>query len=435
MSWEPSIASRVNQTSLLVIAGGQVLLEGGALPEVETRGHWHADVAAVVAAARQRLGFDVTVVRTLAVARDEETNIARSLVALAPRGLPPSPHQVGSGLEWRSAADAIDAVPDRHRAAVTSWLAPDSDGGPQPWFRAGWLDEAEAWARQRLDEAGRRMTGPALQVKHWSIAAILRIPTARGDAWFKAVPPLFAHEGALIGLLTAAGLPVPRTVAHDAGRGWTLMDAVPVRTLRQVPERKADALRLLATMHQRWAGHAARLFSIGCSDRRIESLHAELDAILRRPEAARGLTPGERATLRAFASTLPRRIAELRACGLPDTLMHGDFHPGNVAVDGDRMVIFDWTDGCVGHPLFDLSTFLPHDPVERAALLSVYFDAWKPAFDDATLDRAWELAEPLALVHHAVSYVRILDAVGAENAWEFDSDPLFWLRWLRDVAS
>ena len=55
---------------------------------------------------------------------------------------------------------------------------------------------------------------------------------------------------------------------------------------------------------------------------------------------------------------LPDRVAAVAACGVPDTLVHGDFHPGNVAGRPDDYVILDWGDSFVGHPLLDELPFV-----------------------------------------------------------------------------
>ncbi|MFJ3835474.1 phosphotransferase [Streptomyces sp. NPDC090054] len=41
------------------------------------------------------------------------------------------------------------------------------------------------------------------------------------------------------------------------------------------------------------------------------------------------------------------------ACGLPDTLVHGDFHLGNWRSDGTRTVVVDYADSWFGHPATD----------------------------------------------------------------------------------
>ena len=71
-------------------------------------------------------------------------------------------------------------------------------------------------------------------------------------------------------------------------------------------------------------------------------------------------------------SSLPQLhdlIGHLAAGPLPETLVHGDFHPWNVQRDGDRLVIFDWSDACWGHPFFDVPTVTqPHGRSDRAGV-------------------------------------------------------------------
>ena len=98
------------------------------------------------------------------------------------------------------------------------------------------------WARRTIESGGRSVTGEPQQFRHWSIASIWRIPTDGGDAWFKAVPPMFAREGAVIDLL-APSMPehLPELIAMDAARGWTLMEALPARTLATFESKEEGA--------------------------------------------------------------------------------------------------------------------------------------------------------------------------------------------------
>jgi aminoglycoside phosphotransferase (APT) family kinase protein len=220
------------------------------------------------------------------------------------------------------------------------------------------------------------------------------------------------------------------------------MRALPSATLRDRPQGRRNAiggeheesLRVLARLQQAWIGRGNELLAVGCRDRRLATLDGAVEEILAREDVRARLDAAETQRLRAFARDVPNRVEALRTCGVPETLMHGDFHAGNVAIGGGELVIFDWTDGCVSHPFFDLATFLPADPVERAALLQVYLEAWSAALPEADVARAWEIAEPLACLHHAVSYARILDAVAPALRWEFDSDVMFWVRWLREIS-
>jgi Ser/Thr protein kinase RdoA (MazF antagonist) len=62
----------------------------------------------------------------------------------------------------------------------------------------------------------------------------------------------------------------------------------------------------------------------------------------------------EQQQLAALIAGLDERLAKVASCGLPDTLIHGDLHPGNVRSDGGPRVLIDWGDSFIGHPAFDV---------------------------------------------------------------------------------
>jgi aminoglycoside phosphotransferase (APT) family kinase protein len=89
-------------------------------------------------------------------------------------------------------------------------------------------------------------------------------------------------------------------------------------------------------------------------------------------------------------------------------------------IDG-RFVVFDWSDACVADPLVDVLMFvsrLPDDPMLRTTFRDRYLDAW-PGVTRSAADAYVVLAEPLAAMHHAVSYRGIYDAFGPGDRWLF----------------
>lgn len=429
--------SRTNVTTALIQRGdGAVLLvrQDGrwSLPVVETHGHWHAETAPVNAAIEQQYGVRATTLRNLSHRLDAATNRAEQVVLMEFRealaGDPPD-------VRWASVED-LRATTAGQRGVIDSWRNGEARGGRTAWSHAGWLDATLAWCAERLAERGIALAGEPEQSKHWSIASIWRLPTDRGDVWLKAVPDFFAHEGALLQRI-APSMPqhLPRVIATDRQRGLLLMEAMPHRTLWGEHDGAANdrAARVLARLQQQWASRIDDLLEAGCVDRRLGTLDGALEAVLARDVVRERFTDDEVKRLLAFGETVPARVDELRACAVPETLMHGDFHPGNVAVDGDELVLFDWTDGCVSHPFFDLATYNPRDPVEHAAVTQAFIEEWSSSVDTAALQRAAELAQPLACIHHATSYMRLLDGIHGGDHWEFDSDVLFWLHWLRAI--
>jgi len=64
----------------------------------------------------------------------------------------------------------------------------------EPWEDPAWLQGAIAWVDEQLAAAGRPRSGEPDQVHVRSWSTVIRIPTADGDAWFKANTPALKHE-------------------------------------------------------------------------------------------------------------------------------------------------------------------------------------------------------------------------------------------------
>ena len=140
------------------------------------------------------------------------------------------------------------------------------------------------------------------------------------------------------------------------------------------------------------------------------------------------MTADDRGSLDAFVDALPDRIAAIDACGIPDTLVHGDFHPGNVRGDPGRLVLLDWGDSGVGHPLLDQPAFLSridHDAVETVR--GHWLDAWRRALPGSDPDRAARLLAPLAAARQAVIYQGFLDQIETSEQVYHRADVPDWL--------
>ena len=111
-------------------------------------------------------------------------------------------------------------------------------------------------------------------------------------------------------------------------------------------------------------------------------------------------------------SGLERRMAEVEACGLPDTLVHGDAHPGNLRGDGAGLTLLDWGDCTVGHPLLDEPGFLGRiaaADVEPCRLR--WGAAWRRASPGCDPERASRLLAPVAAARQATVYQGFLDRI------------------------
>jgi Ser/Thr protein kinase RdoA (MazF antagonist) len=209
-----------------------------------------------------------------------------------------------------------------------------------------------------------------------------------------------------------------------------LLDDVPGEDDWNAPEdRLRQMVRALVRLQARWTDRIGVLLDAGLPDRRAAPLDRLVDALLSRPDVREQLTDGERRAMDVLVRGLPDRFAALDACGVPETLVHGDFHPGNWRFDGHSLVLLDWGDVCVGHPMLDMSSFeasVPDQIGPRAR--AAWVEAWSRAHPDADPARASALIPPIAALMRAVVYQRFLDGIEPSERPYHASDVRHWLR-------
>lgn len=388
-------------TIVLVEPDGTVL---GRLPGLPVATPWWQDMAPLIHACRERFGLRVTILRLL------ETD---------GHGFP------GGHVTYLGEIAARDVV--AARGVVRSWTG-GLDEQPQrmSWAHVGGPASDLAWADAALAAVGRPRTGDAEQIRSWNLSSIWRLPTADGPVWLKVVPPFFGHEGALIERLT--GAPVPSLLATDGPRilmpeirGDDRYDATGPELLAMI-----DAL---VRIQAAWAARIDELLAVGLPDWRPSVVPAAIGDVIER--TAEQLTAAERATLGRFVAGLPARLAAVEACGLPDTIVHGDFAPGNVRGDGVTapMTILDWGDSGIGQPLLDQPAFLDRTPAADTAGIREHWDAtWRAANPGADPTRAAGLLAPVAAARQAVIYRRFLDRIEPAEWPYHQGDPADWLR-------
>ena len=369
-------------TLVLVRSDGTTL---GALPSFTARTPWWPDVAEVVERCRTLHGIDVTILRLLDVADYD------------PRG--------GMGGRVTYVAE-LEVVPP---AATRPWTSalPD-DPLRARWARPGGPARDLAWADGQLIAAGRPRIRPAVQMKTWNLSSIWRLPTSRGDVWLKAVPPFFAHEGAVIHALAAPTLP-PLIAFDDLGR--TLLDDVHGIDQYEAPtERHAVMIDALVKLQAGAVDRVDEILDAGAPDWRAAPFAVAAADVVERGSGALGA--GERRVLDRLVLGLDDRFRALAECGIPDTFVHGDFHTGNVRWTDAGPVIFDWGDCGVGNPLLDLPPFDRNlDAEHRPAARSRWIEQWTARVPGSDPARAVALIEPIATLRLAIIYQRFLDGI------------------------
>ena len=379
----------------------------GALPPYDVESPWWQETADVIARAKELYGVDMTVLRLLHVER-QATRDGGPVTYLAQVDEPP-------GVE------------------LATWAGDPNADEPlrQQWARPGGPQADLAWAEWVLADRGSPRTGPAEQVRTWNLSSLWRLPTGDGAVWLKVVPPFFAHEGAMLERLPVNV--VPRVIATEGPR--ILLEELAGEDQYFAPlDRLVRMVPMLVGVQVQWADRIDELLGLGLPDWRHPSLAAMAEQAVAR--TADQLEAEPLAKLAVLIAELDARFAAVEGCGIPDSLVHGDFHPGNVRGDDERLVLLDWGDCGVGHPLLDQAAFVERvSPTDRTAVQSLWADLWREAVPGSDPEQAAELLEPVAALRQAVIYDVFLAAIEPDERVYHATDPAAWLRRAAELSS
>lgn len=286
-----------------------------------------------------------------------------------------------------------------------------------PFARLGWLSELFAWAEQQLDPLGVRLTGAFTHLNASPACSLMRLETDDSAVWFKAVGEQDRHELAVTACL-ARLFPesVPELLAiHVGWNGW-LTRAVRGQTLNHATELAAwlKAAEDLARLQIESIGKHTELLEGSCRDLTLPKLIEEIDPFVDR---MRGLMAAqEKQTPAPLANTelallrdgLKRSCSRLSEFGLPDTLGHLDFNPGNIVVSPARCVFLDWAQACVTSPLVTFEYLREHfrrnctdDRSTVENLVAAYVQPWQSVFSPDVLKQALRFSPLVAVFAYA----------------------------------
>jgi len=120
---------------------------------------------------------------------------------------------------------------------------------------------------------------------------------------------------------------------------------------------------------------------------------------------------------------LATRCQELAAGPIPDSLNHGDFHDGNIFVQGGHSWFFDWGDASITHPFFSLRTVFvslenslgwAEGSPKVNPLRDAYLEPWTALAPLSELREVFTLSQRLAPIVSALSWFRVVSNTPAD---------------------
>ena len=328
-----------------------------------------------------------------------------------------------TGTCWMPPSAAADCSDAGEAAAVResleeldSYVRGEKAG---PFARPGWLLELFRWTEEQVAPLGLRATGGFRQWNASPTFSLVRMETNDGALWFKATGEPNSHELPVSLLLARLfSKHVPRILGiHRSWNGW-LSAEVTGTALNEISdcftwERVAGEL---AELQIASIGKSRELLEGNCKDFRVAEIVKFIDPFLARmaelmaAQEKKSPAPLSNSELDSLRQGLKESCSLLRSFGLPDTLGHIDFNPGNILVSPDHCVFLDWAEGCVTNPVITFEYLRRHmersgveEPAGDSRLSAAYLRPWAAFFSPNDLRGALATAPPVAVFVHAIA--------------------------------
>ena len=201
--------------------------------------------------------------------------------------------------------------------------------------------------------ATRRLTGgisagmDVVEIERDGIREPVVLRRYVNDAWLAVEPDLARREAGLLEHLEVHGVAAPRLLAVDgdgsaSGAVCLVMSHVPGRTVHEPVDRQAWLEGLVTTLLDIHRVPIPHHLSLRDHDGRLDD-----DVELTRP--VRYGHPVDEELWRSVAAMWPTVTRR------PASLVHADYHPGNVLWDGERVsAVVDWTIATFGQATADV---------------------------------------------------------------------------------
>lgn len=322
-----------------------------------------------------------------------------------------------AGLRWLSVGVAIseETLPHAELSSIEKMFRYIRDPKMAPFTKPGWVKELLRWAEKTVEPIAMRLTGGFRQRSGDAICSLVRIETTGPEVWFKAKMGPLGHEFPVtVTMYRLFPRYVPRILAvHSAYNGW-LAQEIPAQTLVRSVDIRAwiDTARALAELQTVSIGKTNQLLESGCRDLRLPQLADEVDPFFDRVRKfirvdEGGVSRGD-SKLSLLCDRLKAACAVLQKSGIPDTIGHLDFNPGNILVSQERCVFLDWAEACVSSPIITFEYLrenfkrrYPKNSGEFVRISAEYIRPWQSIISQAVMDCAFSGCPLVAVFAYA----------------------------------
>jgi len=333
-------------------------------------------------------------------------------------------HLRPQGMEWFTIHHSLTNLPfsgnERHalKSSYQKAVSRTVLDLREPFCKVGWMRELRHWVDSVIRPLGMELKSFE-QVNGRETFSLIRLSTTEQPVWFKAVGKPNLHEyGISIALARLFSKYVPSILAtKPEWHGWLMADGRG-RTLDEVesPSAWQTATTTLADLQIDSIGKRDELLEAGSRDLRtgtlLELVDPFLEVIADLMQQQTKVPPAimSRKELFDLGATIKNALCCLEAVGIPDTLGHGDFNPGNILVGSERCVFIDWAEAHVSHPFLTFEYLISHLRKDYPSLTrfedtirSSYVQRWQSVALPEHISEAFLFSPLVAVFAYAVA--------------------------------
>ncbi|MCF6766220.1 aminoglycoside phosphotransferase family protein [Thiotrichales bacterium 19S3-7] len=283
--------------------------------------------------------------------------------------------------------------------------------------------QALQWAKSYLKQQGESVVfEESITNSPW--ASVSKLVTNKRELFLKQTPTDLYCEVAVLRLLNKLEVTsIPQLVAENHSLNAFLTSSVGEVSLREISDRRLmmglfiKGVISYAQLQRYFEDKLFLLEKVGVKDYTLDNFPALYHHLLNQQSQllADGLLAHEYKKLQQLTTKLIELSNKLKAYQIPETLIHCDFHDGNLIFDSKTMAvsIIDWGEVALSHPFFSLAGCLWNLVYQRNLdkQSKMYYKLklellrpWLDLYDQKHLMRAFDLAEKLNGFYAALGY-------------------------------
>ncbi len=303
------------------------------------------------------------------------------------------------------------------------------------WQMLGYSSWLKDWLSENMDIE----ISDFYQIKNNALSAVYKVIGDNSNYYVKILPRIFSSELNIIKYL-ANKYPknIPDVYLTNAQENILITKEINGNMLYEFDELDVwkDCLTTYAKIQLSERDQKDKLLELGFKDRTMNNLREQLEVILKNISSIGinkdySLTKDEIQFFRDNIGKFKELTYELELSDVPYTIDHGDFYVANIAIEDDRCVIFDWSDGCISHPFLSMIPFFSEcefSSDKKDKLLAHYLNQFS---DFGTIDellKEYSCVKVVGEMHLAWTYYEITNSLAKDLQWEMEKSFISCIR-------